>query len=304
VASQLLRDEPWRHDEQFQVRRSTGRINIDVQYYSKFTVNRPLWGIFKMFEAQGLEAKLEANPTMTVLELGCGEGRALLELQARFPRASLYCVNLPAYGQAKGGGGGASLSGLNKDRTLETIKSVVQYYNISWNPDTHNTPRVLYADVTEGDLPLPSGFVDIIFSRAVVSKFTIDSRFLQGLVHTLAPTGEALIHTDALYQPECPALNKPGAPPMVLMCRRLKVHGNKCMKLVSQYSDTTRVAGGRLFEVCSYYILALIGACDDTSYGECDAGLEAAGAKLSGACRKKIPPRTTAKFEDLYAWDF
>lgn len=294
--SQLLLDEPWRHDEQFQV--LSGRIQKGVQYYSKFSVNRPLWGIFKMFEAQGLEAKLEANPTLTVLELGCGEGRALLELQARFPRASVYCVNLPAYGQVHAGGG-ASLSGLNKDSSLETMMSVVQYYNIPWHPDTHNTPRVVYADVTEGDLPLPSGFVDVIFSRAVVSKFIIDSRFLEGLLHTLSPTGEALIQTDALYKPECSALNTPGAPSLTLMCKRLQKHG-KCMKLVSQYADTTRVAGGRLFEVCNYYVMALVGNCD--TYGECDAGFESAGSKLSGACGKEIPSRTSSKFKDLDAW--
>ena len=31
-----------------------------------------------------------------VLELGCGEGRALLDLQLRYPRAQCYCLNSKA----------------------------------------------------------------------------------------------------------------------------------------------------------------------------------------------------------------
>lgn len=140
-----LPDEGWRHDTAYKLPEKRGRGGRGGIYFPKYTVNRPLVGIFKLFESQQLDVNIATATKPTIMELDCGEVRTVLELQARFPEAKVICVDLPGYGQAAGG---PILSGLNRDARRESMLEVAQFYNISWKLDTHSSPVVVYADGT------------------------------------------------------------------------------------------------------------------------------------------------------------
>jgi SAM-dependent methyltransferase len=287
-----LQDELWRYDD-----RLNGSQSPEISYVSEVANNRPLWGLFKLFEEQKLEGRMEEMPGFTALELGCGEGRALLELQVRFPDAKLMCLNKEGYGQGAQEHGGSFVGGANRNGSVETLLHVAKYYGIDWHPDTHNTPQVIFLDATAKHVPIASDSVDIIFSRGVLNEGSEDVEALRGVLHVLKARGEAFLQHVDMQAHECPQLAQPGTFPMTLLCKKLAGHG-KCLQVATQCADLRRYVDGRVLETPPIQIVGLVDDCTRS----CDDEEADAIDKLSYTCGSSLPELVTAKLKRLSDW--
>lgn len=113
------------------------------------------------------------------LELGCGEGHAVLQMQARFPRMQVECLNSLSYGkkcQALGlrgmCGGGATVSTV-QDADGKYIVTDNGWHQIARSfrmPVLPKWPHIVYGDYNDNNNTLPwadSSFDLIISSNAL-----------------------------------------------------------------------------------------------------------------------------------------
>ena len=104
-----------------------------------------------------------------VLEIGCGSGKALLELKAKYPRMQVYGTNLRGYGYSQTNG------------SIESFWSIALYFGIPVLCDVHGSPGFPIVQETEkiqspkfADVLPRIGF-DFIFSRHSLNEGQLQS---------------------------------------------------------------------------------------------------------------------------------
>ena len=104
-----------------------------------------------------------------VLEIGCGSGKALLELKAKYPRMQVYGTNLRGYGYSQTNG------------SIESFWSIALYFGIPVLCDVHGSPGFPIVQETEkiqspkfADVLPRIGF-DFIFSRHSLNEGKLQS---------------------------------------------------------------------------------------------------------------------------------
>lgn len=175
--------------------RNTGSTHRGANnFITKWNINRPLNFTLSMFEYTGLAQFADigtggsSSRRFRLLEVGCGEGRALLELQLLLPNAELYCLNHPTYGRSRGFGGA------NVGDTPELLRPVARNWGIPL-PHDSRLPAVKFGDAFQGEWPWPDGFFDAVVS---VNCFTKDPALGHSIAEAgrvLAPAGRAFLHT-------------------------------------------------------------------------------------------------------------
>jgi len=138
-----------------------------------YQTNRP----FLCYERYILSAKLsiadfaqrvyEESGDLAVLEIGMGEGRSALEMQAMFPRARITGLNHPMGGQYLHSGG-AMVS-----TAPEAFANVAQHYRIPL-PAAHNWPRVVLSESTHVALKdLEPGSQHLVISQEAFQHMAV-----------------------------------------------------------------------------------------------------------------------------------
>lgn len=140
----------------------------------------------------------------SAVELGCGEGRALLELQSMYPNATnITCINSLEYARRNANRRGLLGNGLVAgDVSEESYRSTAASFNI---PPLHIWPRVLYGDyMHERPLPFESSTVDLVYSQAALNqgKVTVPKKevpyLMQDVARVLRPDGVAALQLTQL----------------------------------------------------------------------------------------------------------
>ena len=151
---------------------------------------------------QQMLASALVHKNAAALELGCGEGNALLELQSQYNRTRGTCINSLQYGvecarrDPKRCAGGVSAG---NDSTLALRTAALQ---LGLPAETH-LPRIVYGDFTRHRLfedPTDVATFDVIYSQHALNAGKINhpaTEFLPIVIEVmerLRPCGYALLH--------------------------------------------------------------------------------------------------------------
>mmetsp|Transcript_40805 Transcript_40805/g.104431 ORF Transcript_40805/g.104431 Transcript_40805/m.104431 type:complete len:322 (-) Transcript_40805:99-1064(-) len=264
-------------------------------YSTKWNINRPLNFTLSLFQHAQFERYLtdaaSSKPALRILEIGCGEGRTLLELQQRFPKAELHCFNHPTYGRERGFGGA------NIGDSLELMKPVAQRWGIPL-PQGSRLPAVKFGDAFMGEWPWADGFFDVIFSVHCLTKDPILLHSLAEAGRVLAVSGKAFLHTQVVNgfygrmprqrngpgpAPECKAFDKPT--PTTAGCGTLRpIAKSKSMSievLVQRWLPEKPPRNSRETAVGSYsYMGTTLLRKSGSTGGTCDAPHFLEGAEI------------------------
>ncbi|MFH1065002.1 MAG: class I SAM-dependent methyltransferase [Nanoarchaeota archaeon] len=116
-----------------------------------------------------------------VLEIGCGEGRVLMELRKLFPDIELYGINKEPWPAMKG---------------TESLRKTAEHYNIFSKNELGGIflPEISFENAEK--LNFPCNYFDLIISQFAVPYIERKDIFLEEAWRTLKKGGSALIHID------------------------------------------------------------------------------------------------------------
>ncbi len=116
-----------------------------------------------------------------MLEIGCGEGRVLLELRSRFPNAELHGVNEAPWPAMRGS---------------ESLPAVAALYGVP-SPAEANVPLPTIHFCNAAAMPLPGEHFDLVFSQATFHFVKHKDRAVEEIVRILKAGGEAHVQMDS-----------------------------------------------------------------------------------------------------------
>lgn len=124
---------------------------------------------FDLLVNETLQPRPRASHRAAALELGCGDGPALLTLQRRFPEASMACLNSQRYAascrkMARRGLCGRGAGSGNGSRAALIATGVLQGMSRSRLASLPRLPQVTYGEYQQG-LPYPPRSFDLVFSQ-------------------------------------------------------------------------------------------------------------------------------------------
>lgn len=136
------------------------------------------------------------RPPLRVLEIGCGEGRALLELRRRFPDAALHGINRHPWDAMRGS---------------ESLPDVARFHTIFTEAELAAValPVIHFLDAQR--LPFADGSFDVVLSQGAIHYMARKDRVLEEVWRVLAPEGEAFLHIDT-WQDDLPDVLEPPTP--------------------------------------------------------------------------------------------
>jgi SAM-dependent methyltransferase len=120
-------------------------------------------------------------PDVRVLEIGCGEGRALMELRRRFPAIELHGINLRPWPAMRG---------------QASLRRTGTYYKIFTRRELADLtlPSVHFYDATR--LRFEDATLDLIISQRAIHYFERKDTVIEEAWRTLRPGGLALLQID------------------------------------------------------------------------------------------------------------
>lgn len=125
-----------------------------------------------------LEKQFKTQKTVRLLEIGFGEGKALLELASRYPRLRTYGVNYPA------------------TRTMGNADDLRRNAN-EFELKMEQLPRVMFHDAGT-ELKYPSEYFDCIMSQVAFHYIGNKAKCIEEIWRVLKPKGKAFIHFDTI----------------------------------------------------------------------------------------------------------
>jgi len=156
------------------------------------SVSRGLDGFDRRFGAGEVERAVArgAPGPRRVLEIGCGEGRALLELRHRFPSAELHGVNKEPWQAMQGS------ESLPDVATFHRLFTAAQLRQLT-------LPTIHFLDAQ--CLPFADASFDVVISQGAIHYAARKDRVIEEAWRVLAPGGEAFLHLDSRLppMPEC-----------------------------------------------------------------------------------------------------
>ena len=132
------------------------------------------------------------------LELGCGEGRALLELQSRFPRAKCHCLSSKMWDcmrrdSSRSHHEFACATSNMTGKSMEWLRQVATNYGI---PMESQLPMINFGDFGKR-MPFADQSLDFIYSQHALNKLpsprTHFAPFMSEIARLLRPNGTALL---------------------------------------------------------------------------------------------------------------
>src|SRR3989338_28552 len=124
---------------------------------------------------------LSKHKNVRVLEIGCGEGRVLMELQKSFPTIELHGINRKPWAAMRG---------------TVSLKRTATYYQILTNAELKKVslPKIHFYDAKK--LQFPSNSFDLIISQVAIQYVARKDLLLEEAWRTLKLGGKALLNID------------------------------------------------------------------------------------------------------------
>lgn len=131
-------------------------------------------------------ARHGAQAPVRVLEIGCGEGRALLELRRLFPDAEIHGINKHPWDAMRGS---------------ESLPDVAAFHGIFTAAELERIalPTVHFLDAQR--LPFADGSFDVVISQGAIHYVERKDALIEEVWRVLSANGEALLHVDSRLPP-------------------------------------------------------------------------------------------------------
>ena len=126
---------------------------------------------------------LSTGKSVRVLEIGCGEGRVLMELRKLFPTIELHGINKEPWEAMKG-----SVS----------LKDTALHYKIFKSNELKPifVPKIHFYDAKE--LDFPDNYFDLVISQVAIQYVPRKDLLLEEVWRTLKLNGKALLNIDGI----------------------------------------------------------------------------------------------------------
>ncbi len=124
---------------------------------------------------------LSKRKPVRVLEIGCGEGRVLMDLRKLFPKIELHGINRKPWAAMKGS---------------SSLKRTATYYGIFTASEIKKVslPKIYFYDAQE--LKFPDNYFDLIISQVSIQYVARKDLLLEEVWRTLKIGGKALLNID------------------------------------------------------------------------------------------------------------
>lgn len=165
-------------------------------------------------------AVTSSQDSSRVLEIGCGEGRVVMQLRKLFPRIELHGINLEPWPAMQGS---------------HSLPATALRYGIFDSSELEGVllPSIHFYDAQQ--LAFASDYFDVIISQVTIPYVARKDRLLEEVWRTLKPGGTAFLHLDstrggdpALLGGDCPCfvLHANGRRiPVADLFKALRTHG-------------------------------------------------------------------------------
>lgn len=145
---------------------------------------------------------MKSSKTVRVLEIGCGEGRVLMQLRRLFPSIELYGINKEPWQAMKG---------------QKSLLTTATHYKIFKKSELKKLkpvlPKIYFYDAEK--LRFRDNFFDLIISQASIHYIRRKDRLLEDVWRVLKKGGVALLHFDS-YKKKYPRFMQQDAPRFVV----------------------------------------------------------------------------------------
>ncbi len=147
--------------------------------------SRSLADFNKRFNKDGVQKIIKKallkNKTVRILEIGCGEGRVLMELRKLFPTIELHGINRKPRGAMQG---------------QKSLPKTAPHYRIFTSSELKKVslPKIYFYDAQE--LKFPKNYFDLIISQVSIQYIARKDLLLQEVWRTLKLGGKALLNID------------------------------------------------------------------------------------------------------------
>lgn len=157
-----------------------------------FSRSRSLQDFNQKFSPNILEkaiaTALKQNKTVRVLEIGCGEGRVLMELIKLFPQIELHGINKKPW------------------EAMQSSSSLIKtglHYNIFNKSEIKGVilPKIYFYDAKK--LNFPKDYFDLIYSQVAIPYVDRKDQLLEEVWRVLKKNGKAFLNIDGRKKP-CP----------------------------------------------------------------------------------------------------
>ena len=160
--------------------------NVKKVYLSR---NRSLADFDAKFGGGVIEKTLRKAMTsrepVRLLEIGCGEGRVLMELRKLFPSVELHGINKKPWPAMRG---------------PKSLIATAMNYGIFTKEEARRVslPVLHFYDATE--LRFPDGYFDVVISQVSIYQMKRKDLLLQEVWRVLKKGGKAFLHIDSMYE--------------------------------------------------------------------------------------------------------
>jgi ubiquinone/menaquinone biosynthesis C-methylase UbiE len=160
--------------------------NVKKVYLSR---NRNLGDFDAKFGRGIIESKLRkalrSCEPVRLLEIGCGEGRVLMELRKLFPAVELHGINKKPWPAMKG---------------PKSLIATAANYGIFTKEEARRVslPALHFYDATE--LRFPGGYFDVVISQVSFYLMKRKDLLLEEVWRVLKKGGKAFLHVDSMYE--------------------------------------------------------------------------------------------------------
>jgi ubiquinone/menaquinone biosynthesis C-methylase UbiE len=132
-----------------------------------------------------IEEAMKKRGAVRVLEIGCGEGRILMQLRKLFPDIELHGINLKPWRAMRG---------------QRSLKATGTGYKIFTRTEISSItlPEIHFYDVSDGLGFKPNHF-DVVYSQVAIQYVKDKAKLLEEVWRVLKRHGRAFLHTDSRY---------------------------------------------------------------------------------------------------------
>jgi len=132
---------------------------------------------------------LAKKEKVRILEIGCGEGRVLMELRKLFHQVDLYGINKEPWPAMKG---------------QESLRRTGTLYKIFKKGEINaiKLPKIYFYDATK--IMFKDNYFDVIYSQTSIPYFERKDKLIEEIYRVLKVGGKALLHIDSFenYYPD------------------------------------------------------------------------------------------------------
>lgn len=131
---------------------------------------------------KAIENVLKLEDKVRILEVGCGEGRVLMELRKLFPQIELHGINKNPWPAMKGS---------------ESLRKTALFYKIFTHTELKGIelPQIHFYDAKK--LEFKDNYFDLIISQVAIPYVARKDRLLEEVWRTLKKGGSAFLHFDS-----------------------------------------------------------------------------------------------------------